>query len=457
MEHAYVTTSITYSFAAILVLMVVCLALEEKLHAKKSLIVGVFAVTSLLAASILGLIPFGDVILPGGHNIHMPVYIEAVDWEVIAIIIGSSLFVDVTSRSGLFTWIAIKLTKASKGDPLALLWYYGMMTVVFSAVLNNVTAMIIVGSLTGVSLSKLGRNDKLLGFLLIEGLLTNIGGLLTLISSVPNIIIGNAAGISFVKFFLVASPFVVVATVATLFLGAKLFGVQRLANETEQEAALTLIAGFDENDGIKSRNFFYFSGFILLAFIVAIATASITPVIKELGMGFVAMSFAVIMLARFKSEVDDFYKSIDWDLIIFFMSLFVVINVMEHAQVLDLIGKGLSWIIGDGTSALGTGALLWTSAIFSSVTDNIPLAAMLSKILVAQGTASDSALWWAVVFGANLGGNITPIGSASTLVAVTIIHKYKLSLSFGEFVIKAIPFALMQLVLATVYVLLFLH
>ena len=457
MEHAYVTTSITYSFAAILVLMVVCLALEEKLHAKKSLIVGVFAVTSLLAASILGLIPFGDVILPGGHNIHMPVYIEAVDWEVIAIIIGSSLFVDVTSRSGLFTWIAIKLTKASKGDPLALLWYYGMMTVVFSAVLNNVTAMIIVGSLTGVSLSKLGRNDKLLGFLLIEGLLTNIGGLLTLISSVPNIIIGNAAGISFVKFFLVASPFVVVATVATLFLGAKLFGVQRLANETEQEAALTLIAGFDENDGIKSRNFFYFSGFILLAFIVAIATVSITPVIKELGMGFVAMSFAVIMLARFKSEVDDFYKSIDWDLIIFFMSLFVVINVMEHAQVLDLIGKGLSWIIGDGTSALGTGALLWTSAIFSSVTDNIPLAAMLSKILVAQGTASDSALWWAVVFGANLGGNITPIGSASTLVAVTIIHKYKLSLSFGEFVIKAIPFALMQLVLATVYVLLFLH
>ncbi len=457
MEHAYVTTSITYSFAAILVLMVVCLALEEKLHAKKSLIVGVFAVTSLLAASILGLIPFGDVILPGGHNIHMPVYIEAVDWEVIAIIIGSSLFVDVTSRSGLFTWIAIKLTKASKGDPLALLWYYGMMTVVFSAVLNNVTAMIIVGSLTGVSLSKLGRNDKLLGFLLIEGLLTNIGGLLTLISSVPNIIIGNAAGISFVKFFLVASPFVVVATVATLFLGAKLFGVQRLANETEQQAALTLIAGFDENDGIKSRNFFYFSGFILLAFIVAIATASITPVIKELGIGFVAMSFAVIMLARFRSEVDDFYKSIDWDLIIFFMSLFVVINVMEHAQVLDLIGKGLSWIIGDGASALGTGALLWTSAIFSSVTDNIPLAAMLAKILSAQGTASDSALWWAVVFGANLGGNITPIGSASTLVAVTIIHKYKLSLSFGEFVIKAIPFALMQLVLASVYVLLFLH
>lgn len=456
MELEHIPASITYSFVAILVLMIACLALEEKLHAKKSLIVGVFAIISLLAASILGLIPFGDVVLPDGLNIHIPVYIEAVDWEVIAIIIGSSLFVDVTSRSGLFTWIAIKLTKASKGDTLALLWYYGVMTVVFSAVLNNVTAMIIVGSLTGVSLNKLGRNDKLLGFLLIEAFLTNIGGLLTLISSVPNIIVGNAAGISFVRFFLVASPFVLVATVATLLMGARLFSIKRLANAEEQEAALILIAGFDENDGIKSRHFFYFSGFILLAFIIAIATTSITPVIKELGMGFVAMTFAVIMLARYKSEVDDFYKAIDWDLIIFFMSLFVVINVMEHARVLDLIGQGLSWIIGDGDNALGTGALLWTSAIFSSVTDNIPLAAMLAKILVAQGTPGDSALWWSVVFGANLGGNITPIGSASTLVAVTIIHKYKLTLSFADFVSKAIPYALMQLVLATVYVLLFL-
>ncbi len=448
--------TVTYGFSALLIAMIICLALEEKLHAKKSLIVGAFAVVGLLAASIMGLIPFGEIILPGGHSVHMPVYISAVDWEVIAIILGSSLFVDVTSRSGLFTWIALKLTKASKGDPLALLWYYGVMTVVFSAVLNNVTAMIIVGSLTGVSLNKLGRQEKLLGFLLIEGLLTNIGGLLTLISSVPNIIVGNAAGISFVKFFVTASPYVVVATIATLFMGAKIFSIQRLANTEERDAARLLIASFDENDGIKSRHFFYFSGFILLAFIISIATTSITPVIKELGMGFVAMAFAVIMLARFKSEVDDFYKAIDWDLILFFLSLFVVINVMEHAHVLDLIGQGLSAIIGDGSQLLGIGALLWTSALFSSVTDNIPLAAMLAKILSAQGVASDSSLWWSVVFGANLGGNITPIGSASTLVAVTIIHKYKLVLSFSDFVVKAVPFAIMQLILASAYVLVFL-
>lgn len=451
--HHAVSAGTTYLFVIILVAMILSLALEEKLHAKKSLIVGFFAIGSLLLASILGLMPFGDIIIPGGQRLHMPIYIEAVDWEVIAIIIGSSLFVDVTSRSGLFSWVAIKLTKASAGDPLKLLWYYGSMTVLFSAVLNNVTAMIIVGSLTGVSLKKLGQDKMLLGFLLIEGLLTNIGGLLTLISSVPNIIVGNAAGISFVTFFIKASPYVLLAAVATLLLGAKLFQIQSLQTEPERQRAALLIDSFDEKDGIRSASFFWFSTAALVAFILAIATTSITPVIKDLGMGFVAMAFAVIVLAKFKHEVNEFYQAIDWDLILFFMSLFVVINVMEHAQVLDLIGKGVAWMIGDGEGSLGTAALLISSSVFSSVTDNIPLAAMLAKILTSLDIPAESSLWWSVVFGANLGGNITPIGSASTLVAVTIIHKYQLKLSFGGFIKLALPFAIMQITLATIYVL----
>ncbi len=100
--------------------------------------------------------------------------------------------------------------------------------------------------------------------------------------------------------------------------------------------------------------------------------------------------------------------------------------------------------------------MLVIAAVASSVTDNIPLAAMLAKILSDLGTSNDSHLWWAVIFGANLGGNITPIGSASTLVAVTIIHRYQLPLSFAGFVKKALPYAVVQIVLAIAYVLLFL-
>jgi Na+/H+ antiporter NhaD/arsenite permease-like protein len=461
-EHAvpHVSGPVTALFTVLLVAMIASLALEEKLHAKKSLIVGLYAVVSLLLGAILLPLPYGPYVI-GGHDITMPVFIPAVDWGVITIILGASLFVDVTSRSGLFTWIAIRLTKASGGDPLRLLWFYGVMTVVFSAVLNNVTAMIIVGSLTAVSLDRLDRNDKLLGFLLVEGLLTNVGGLLTLISSVPNIIVGTAAHISFVSFFVRASPFVAVTTVVTLLMGARVFGVVGLPDEESRAEALQLVSGFDEKDGIESQGFFWFAAAMLVLFIVAIATTSVLPYVSDLGMGFVALAFALIMLVPYKNEVDQFYRTVDWDLLGFFGALFIVINVMEHAQVLGLIGVGLEHIIDLGPT-VGTGAVMVATAFFSAVTDNIPLAAILAKIIagipMADGLARapTDPLWWAVIFGANLGGNITPIGSASTLVAVTIIHKHGLHLTFVGFVKKALPFALVQIAIAAVYVLWFL-
>ncbi len=451
-----VPLGVTLLFMALLVVMILCLALEEKLHAKKSVIVGLFAVVTLFLGAAFDLLPFGSITV-GGHEIDLPVYVPAINWNVIAIILGSSLFVDVTSRSGLFTWIAIKLTRASAGDPLKLLVYYGVMTVVFSAVLNNVTAMIIVGSLTGVSLKRLERDNLLLGFLIVEGLLTNVGGLLTLISSVPNIIVGTTAGISFARFFVVAGPFVLVATVVTLWLGARIFNIRRLATPEEREKSARLVLGFDERDGIESNAFFWFGAAMLIAFIAVIATASVLPLIRDLGMGYVAITFGVIMLLRFKAVADKFYEAIDWDLLGFFAALFVVINVMEHALVLEIIGKGLAHIIGLGDT-LGTGLIVVLGAAASSVTDNIPLAAMLAKILAANpviGSDPNSPFWWAVVFGANLGGNLTPIGSASTLVAVTIIHKYKLNLSFVGFVTRALPFAGVQILLAVAYVVFF--
>ena len=454
-HHHEVPMTVTIVFAVILAAMVLTLALEEKLHAKKSVIVGTYCIIALFAGAALHLLPFGPVVNVFGEKLQLPVYIPAVDWSVIAIITGSAIFVDCTSKSGLFSWIAIKLTKMSGGDPFKLLIYYGVMTVVFSAVLNNVTAMIIIGSLTAVSLGKLDRNDKLLGFLLIEGLLTNVGGLLTLISSVPNIIVGTAAGITFGKFFIVASPYVVVATIVTIFMGAKLFGIKRLPDDAAREAAAKQVAGFDENDGIESQGFFWFGTAMFVLFILTIALTSVLPVIKDLGLGFVALAFAGIMLLKFKSSADKLYAQVDWDLLAFFVTLFVVINVMEHAQVLGLIGKGLEHVIALGDT-VGSGAMLIASAVASSVTDNIPLAAMLAKILANLGTDSASPMWWAVIFGANLGGNITPIGSASTLVAVTIIHKNKLPMSFGGFVKIALPYAVVQLVLATVYVVVFL-
>lgn len=444
---------ITAVFAVLLLAMIAALALEETLHAKKSIIVGSFAGICLILATVLKLLHFGDVELPDHHMVSLPIYIPSIDWGVITIILGASLFVEVTSRSGVFTWMAIMLTRKSGGDPWKLLVFYGLLTVLFSAVLNNVTAMIIIGSLTTVSLKKLNRTELMLGFLLTEGLLTNVGGLLTLISSVPNIIVGKTAGISFGRFFIVAAPYVVVSTIVTLAMARKKFGIRGLKTDEEKSEALRMVDSFDPAEGIPSSRFFWFSVVSLVLFIGALAGQSALPFgLDQLEMGFVALFFAGVVLLAYRSDVDKFYSAVDWDLLAFFASLFVVIHVMEHAQVLALIGQGISGLLS--LQAPGDSIVLLSSAaVASSVTDNIPLAAMLSQILDNLGTSSDSSYWWCVIFGANLGGNITPIGSASTVVAMTIIHRQKLKLTFGGFVKIALPFAVVQIVLATIYVL----
>jgi Na+/H+ antiporter NhaD/arsenite permease-like protein len=284
--------------------------------------------------------------------------------------------------------------------------------------------------------------------------MTNLGGLLTLISSVPNIILGKMAGISFIKFVIVAAPYVVLASALTIAMAVRIFGIRRLATDEERAEAAELVASFDENDGVGSRLFFNVSWLLLAGFILTIATTTVIPYVKDLGMGFVAMSFAIIALIRYKHEVDKSYAGIDWDLLAFFTYLFVVIDTMEHAGVLTLIGDGIGYLIGAG-EVVGGALLLWSSAIASSMTDNVPLAAVMGNIL--QGGDTPSFLWWSTIFGTNLGGNFTPIGSASTVVAVAIIYKNGLELSFGGFVSKAFLFAVAQLTLATAYVLLFLR
>lgn len=443
---------VTALFAVLLVAMIGALAFEERLHARKSIISGTFATLALLLGSGLDILPFEPVRI-AGREVPLPVWVPAIDWDVLGLLIGSSLFVDVTSQSGLFSWAAIRLTKASGGDPRRLLWSYGSMTVVFSALLNNVTAMILVGSLTVVSLGKLGRRDLLLGFLLTEGLLTNVGGMLTLISSVPNLLVGSAAGIGFGRFLAVSAPLVAMLTAGTLLIAQRLFRVRSLADAAARIEARRLVDSFDEREAVTSPGFFLFGSVLLAAFLLTVAFQSVLPLVDHLGLGFVALAFSLAALLRFRSEAERYYRAVDWDLIVFFAALFVVVNVLEHARVLDRMGEALAHVLGLG-ERLGASALLVLSSALSSVTDNIPLSAMLARILAQlEGVRGDptSPFWWAVVFGANLGGNVTPIGSASTLVAVTIALKERLPLGFADFVRRAAPLAAAQVALSALY------
>jgi Na+/H+ antiporter NhaD/arsenite permease-like protein len=235
---------ITLFFAALLLATLLCLAFEVLPKAVLALVV---AGVGLFAAVAWGVkFHHGGA---GGHFVPAPV--NLIEWPTLGVIIGSSIFVEIASRSGIFTWSAIRLLKTSGGDPWKLMLLLGVLTLIFSAFLNNVTAMIIVGSLTVVACKSLEMDAR--PYLLVEAFLTNVGGLLTLISSLPNIILGHAAGITFLEFFLVAAPYCVLASAATFLMARRVFRVRPFVDEATRQEARRRVMEFDEWQTVTDR------------------------------------------------------------------------------------------------------------------------------------------------------------------------------------------------------------
>ena len=439
-----------FVFGILLAVTLGMLALEK---INKAILVLLGAGIALLLATWQGIIKGGE--MHDGH--YMPTYIQMVDWGTIGIIIGSTIFVELISRSGLFAWISVKILKVSKGDPFKLLICFSGLTVVFSAFLNNVTAMIIVGSLTIVACKKLKLSA--MPFLLAEGIYTNIGGLLTLISSIPNIIVGTAANIGYTQFLLVAGPYCILAFVVTLYLVRWLFKIKPLTDEASKAEAKSMVDAFDEWETVKDRKFFYLSAMVLGAIILGFALHSSIPVLKDMGLEVIAILGATVMLVIYPTDVEGVLNEVEWTLVLFFVGLFALLGVMGKADVLSMIGEWLKSPLSSGSYS-GPMAMMWCSAFFSGLTDNIPLAAVLAKVLSGfQSQISDLAwfaeyghlLWWGLIFGAGLGGNFTPIGSASTVVAIGILKKEGHNITFMQYVKIGAIVVLVQLTLATAY------
>ena len=361
-----------YVFGLLLAITLGMLALEK---INKAILVLLGSGLALLLAIWQGLLEkpdHGD----GAHS--LPVYIEMIDWGTIGIIIGSTIFVELISRGGLFTWIAVKILKVSRGDPFRLLICFSGLTVVFSAFLNNVTAMIIVGSLTIVSCRKLQLDAKPL--LLAEGIFTNIGGLLTLISSIPNIIVGTAANISYADFLIVSGPYCLIAFVATIYLVRFMFKLKPLDTEEKRTEAKAMVDSFDEWETVEDRKFFYMSALVLGAIILGFAFHSSIPILNQMGLEVIALIGATVMLVIYPTDVEGVLNEVEWTLVLFFVGLFTLLGVMEHTGVLTMIGDTLKSPLSSGP-VQGPVAMLWSSAFFSGLTDNIPLAAVLAKVM----------------------------------------------------------------------------
>ena len=334
-------------------------------------------------------------------------FINYVDWNVIFLLVSMMIIVSIATRSGMFNWVATEMLKKTKGHPKTTLFCLALFTAFASAFLDNVTTVILIMPITFIVAEKLDINP--IPFLITEIMASNIGGTATLIGDPPNIIIGSAAGLSFMDFIneltgIVAVIFLVVTSLMTFIFRKHLVTTPERMEE---------IANLDNTGTIKDRGLLIRSLSVLGLVILGFVTHDITHIQTSIC----AMAGASFLLLFEKPA--DILTDVEWSTIFFFIGLFVIIGGFEKAGGIEIMAK---WLIDvtHGSQTLASMVILWGSGVLSGIIDNIPYTAtmtpMIAEIAAVKGQAFALPLWWCLSLGACLGGNMTIIGAAANVI-----------------------------------------
>ncbi|MBU5306294.1 ArsB/NhaD family transporter [Clostridioides mangenotii] len=365
-----------------------------------------------------------------------------IDFNTIGVLVGMMLFVAVVKNSGLFEYIAIWTAKKTKGDPWKIMVYFIIITAVLSALLDNVTTVLLIGPMTITITQILGLNP--VPFLLSQILASNIGGTATLIGDPPNIMIGSAANLSFMDFVVNLSPVIIVILIAMIICCKFLYSKKLVVDDEARQR----IMNFDETKSIKDRTLMIKSIVVMFFILLGFAFHSTLKIESCI----VALTGAVVMLLIGKQDVDEILLDVEWSTIFFFMGLFIVVGGLVEV---GLINNLAEVIIGatSGHMILTMLIILWLSAIVSSFLDNIPfVATIIPLILTMQAQGIDvTPLWWATSLGACLGGNGTLIGASANVVLAGVSQRHGYPITFKEFFKVGFPIMLMSVAISTVY------
>jgi Na+/H+ antiporter NhaD/arsenite permease-like protein len=374
--------------------------------------------------------------------------ILAVDWATIGLLAGMMIIVGLTEKTGIFTYLALRVAQLSGGIPFRLVFLLAGVTGVMSAFLDNLTAILLVVPIT-LLLSDVLRISPV-PLVLVEIYASNIGGTATLIGDPPNIMIGvHVRELSFLDFIVNLAPvstLILVLVTGLLYL----FFRNHLVVAPDRVAELErLDAGRDVREARNVKR----SLAILLGTIVAFflhAPLHLEPAIVALG-------GATVLLLVAADDVEEALKRIEWSTLFFFIGLFVMVGGLEERGVVERVAELLADLTG-GSNVGAAMAVMWGAAAGSAVVDNIPFtAAMIPVVDQLQGpeTPFDDALWWALALGACLGGNATIVAAAANVAATGVLERTGHQISFLRFLVYGLPVTLVSLVVATVYLLLF--
>ena len=369
-----------------------------------------------------------------------------IDFNTIGVLIGMMTVVSIVKNSGLFEYLAILTAKKAKGDAWKILISFAFITAGLSAILDNVTTVLLIGPMTLVITGTLQLNP--IPFLITEILASNIGGTSTLIGDPPNIMIGSAAKLGFVDFLVNLGPIVIIILIITVAILYKIYAKQLVVDEKYKKEILAL----DEIKAIKDKT-------LLVKSLVVMALILIGFIGHEqigVSSSIIALSAAVLLLLISKEDVEEILSSIEWPTIGFFIGLFILVGGLEEVGLIHAMAEKLINLTS-GYPVVTMILLLWISAIVSSFLDNIPFVATLIPLVLelGQNGMNITPLWWAVSLGACLGGNGTLIGASANVVLAGIAERNGYKLTFGKYMKIGFPLMILSIILSTGYLLLF--
>lgn len=433
MISSFISSHSVLVSASLLILAYIFIALERIPKVTIALLGGALTI-------VLGLVSQTKTL---GDGINPHYFINFIDFNVIFLLVSMMVIVSITTRSGVFNWIANELLKFTKGHPVKVLCALGLFTAVTSAFLDNVTTVILIMPITFAIAKKLDIDP--IPFLLTEIFSSNIGGTATLIGDPPNIIIGSAGGLSFIDFIKELTPVILVIMCVVLTILAFIFRKKLHASQDKMDE----VAKIDNSHTITDKALMIRStlilAFVILGFMLHDVTHIETCVVAMLGA-------SILLIFEKPNEI---LQDVEWNTIFFFIGLFIIIGGLEASGGIKLMAE---WIlkVTQGSQAATSMIILWASGVISGIIDNIPYTATMAPMLVeiekTMGATYAYPLWWALSLGACLGGNMTIIGAAANVIVSENAAKSGHPISFMRFLKYGVGVVAISLTISTVYI-----
>ncbi|HDN80087.1 MAG: hypothetical protein DRI61_12810 [Chloroflexi bacterium] len=367
---------------------------------------------------------------------------KAIDLNVVFLLVGMMVISEITGRTGLFQWLAVKAVKLVRGKPFLILVVFSTLTALLSTVLANVTVVVIMTPLILFICDHLRVNP--FPYLITQVLASNIGGTATLIGDPPNLLIGSAAGLDFMDFVWNLGPITVLIFIAFIATAYFLF---RDELKIDPEGWNDVLA-MDERELVRDKRLFQQALLILCLVLVGFFLQGLL----HLEAATIALTGAALLLLLSREEPHNIFKEVEWNTIFFFIGLFVLVESLVYV---GAIKKLASWMLSVTHSNLHVTsfAILWLSGVVSGIIDNIPYTATMIPLVQELGQVMRvEPIWWSLALGACLGGNATLVGSAANVVVASIAERAGYPITFRKFLIYGALITFESLFLSTIYI-----